>query len=180
MSVPGAKNPSAVLTDARNAHRSKLGKSVASGEELVSRRQHPQVHERDGDDPADRDRPRVPHADQGVGRQTQGEFRQQDVQRHTRDLRHANRFPQGDRRRQQLGILCFLAVLCGAMLGFLVLRNQPLEIRLFLIALASGFLITTVAQTMIPEANRDGEPSFAAIMYVAGLSIYAFVTLSIE
>jgi zinc transporter, ZIP family len=82
------------------------------------------------------------------------------------------------RRRQLLGILSFLAVLGGAMLGFLVLRNQPLETRLILIALASGFLITTVAQTMIPEANRDGEPSFAAIMYVGGLSLYAFVTLS--
>jgi ZIP family zinc transporter len=81
-------------------------------------------------------------------------------------------------RRQQLALLCFLAVLGGAMLGFLVLRNQPLAARLVLIALASGFLITTVAQTMIPEANREGEPSFAAILYVAGLSLYAFVTLS--
>jgi ZIP family zinc transporter len=81
-------------------------------------------------------------------------------------------------RRQQLALLCFLAVLGGAMLGFLVLRNQSLETRLVLIALASGFLITTVAQTIIPEANREGEPSFAAIMYVAGLSLYAFITLS--
>lgn len=81
-------------------------------------------------------------------------------------------------RRQFLAALCFLAVLAGAMLGFLVLRNQPLALRLILVALASGFLITTVTQTMIPEANAGGEPSFAAILFVAGLSLYAFVTLS--
>jgi ZIP family zinc transporter len=81
-------------------------------------------------------------------------------------------------RRQILGVLCFLAVLGGALFGYLVLRNQPLELRLVLIALASGFLITTVTQTMIPEANAGGEPSFAAILFVAGLSLYAFVTLS--
>ncbi len=81
-------------------------------------------------------------------------------------------------RRQQLAVLCFLAVLGGAMLGFLVLRNQSLELRLVLIALASGFLITTVTQTMIPTANEGGEPSFAALLFVAGLSLYGFVTLS--
>jgi zinc transporter, ZIP family len=81
-------------------------------------------------------------------------------------------------QRQLLAALCFLAVLGGAMLGFLVLRNQSLELRLVLIALASGFLITTVTQTMIPTANEGGEPSFAALLFVAGLSLYAFVTLS--
>jgi zinc transporter ZupT len=83
-------------------------------------------------------------------------------------------------RRQFLAALCFLAVLGGALFGYLVLRNQPLELRLFLVALASGFLITTVTQTMIPEANAGGEPSFAALLFVAGLSLYAFVTLSLQ
>ncbi len=81
-------------------------------------------------------------------------------------------------RRQQLAVLCFLAVLGGTLLGFLVLRNQSLELRLVLISLASGFLITTVTQTMIPEANREGEPSFAALFFVGGLSLYAFVSLT--
>ena len=46
-----------------------------------------------------------------------------------------------------------------------------------LIALASGFLLTTITQSMIPEANRDGEPSLAGVLYIAGLSLYALMTL---
>ncbi len=49
--------------------------------------------------------------------------------------------------------------------------------KMVVLALASGFLITTVTQSMIPEANRDGEPSFTGILYMGGLSIYALSTL---
>ena len=51
--------------------------------------------------------------------------------------------------------------------------------KLVLIALASGFLLTTITQSMIPEANRDGEPSLAGVLYIAGLSLYALMTLSL-
>lgn len=80
-------------------------------------------------------------------------------------------------QRQLLAALCFLAVLAGAMLGYLVLRNQPLQLRLILVALASGLLITTVVQSMIPEATREGEPGFAGILYTGGLSLYALMSL---
>jgi ZIP family zinc transporter len=82
--------------------------------------------------------------------------------------------------RRLLGALCFAAVSTGALLGYLVLRNQALELRLILIALASGFLITTVIQGMIPEANREGEPGFAGVLYIGGLSLYALMSLSIK
>ncbi|HMN28096.1 MAG TPA: hypothetical protein PKE45_08070, partial [Caldilineaceae bacterium] len=77
-------------------------------------------------------------------------------------------------------LLSYLFVICivgGALIGYGLLRNQPLGLRLILIALASGFLITTVTQSMIPEANRDGEPSFAGVLYIGGLSLYALSTL---
>lgn len=80
-------------------------------------------------------------------------------------------------RRRLLAIFCFLAILLGAMLGFSVLRNQSMEVRLILVALASGFLITTVIQGMIPEANREGEPGFAGLLYIGGLSLYALMSL---
>jgi len=80
-------------------------------------------------------------------------------------------------KRRLLAGLCFAAVLAGAMLGYLVLRSQSLDLRLILVALASGFLITTVAQGMIPEANREGEPGFAGILYIGGLSLYALMSL---
>ena len=57
---------------------------------------------------------------------------------------------------------------------------QSLETRLILIALASGFLITTVTQGIIPEANREGEPSFAKILFIGGLSLYAMMSLMIR
>jgi hypothetical protein len=34
--------------------------------------------------------------------------------------------------------------------------------QLVLIALVSSFFITAITQGMIPEVNREGEPSFAA------------------
>lgn len=84
------------------------------------------------------------------------------------------------KNRRLLSIAYFLCVLLGALLGFLFLRNAPMGVRLALIALASGFLITTVTQSMIPEANKEGEPSFAGILYLAGMSIYAILTLTVK
>lgn len=80
--------------------------------------------------------------------------------------------------RRLLSYLFVICIMGGALLGYALLRNQPLGIRLVLIALASGFLITTVTQSMIPEANREGEPSFAGILYIGGLSLYALSTLA--
>lgn len=82
--------------------------------------------------------------------------------------------PEGRRRLSLLFIVCIMG---GAMLGFGPFRNQSLEVRLILIALSSGFLITTVTQALIPEANREGEPGFAGILYVGGISVYALSTL---
>jgi zinc transporter ZupT len=61
-----------------------------------------------------------------------------------------------------------------------LLCNQSLETRLILIALASGFLITLVTQGMIPEANREGEPSFSGILYMGGLSLYALMSFTLR
>ncbi len=83
-------------------------------------------------------------------------------------------------KRRLLSIAYFLCVLVGAMVGFLLLRNVSLDLRLALIALASGFLITTVTQSMIPEANKDGEPSFAGILYLAGVLIYALLSIFVK
>lgn len=84
------------------------------------------------------------------------------------------------KNRRFLSFAYFGCVLLGAMLGFLLLRDAPLGLRFALIALASGFLITTVTQSMIPEANKEGEPSFAGILYLAGLAIYGLLTLTVK
>jgi len=82
--------------------------------------------------------------------------------------------------RQILAVLFMVAIVAGALLGYLVLRNQSLEIRLAIIALASGFLITTVTQSMIPEANRASEPSLAGVLFAGGISLYALLTLVLQ
>ena len=82
------------------------------------------------------------------------------------------------RQRRLLSYLFIVAIIGGALLGFLVFRNQPLELRLILIALSSGFLITTVTQSMIPEANREGEPSLAGILFVGGMALYALLSFA--
>jgi ZIP family zinc transporter len=80
-------------------------------------------------------------------------------------------------RRRLLSILFIVCMVAGALLGYLLLRDQPLAVRLVLIAFVSGFLITTITQSMIPEANREGEPSLGGIFFVGGLSLYALLTL---
>ncbi len=92
----------------------------------------------------------------------------------------AKRQGMSAKNRRLLSFLFFLCVLAGALLGYLVLRNQSEELRLILVALASGFLITTVVQGLIPEANREGEPGFAGILYIAGLSLYGLMSLTIQ
>jgi ZIP family zinc transporter len=82
--------------------------------------------------------------------------------------------------RRLLAIMFFLAVFLGALLGFLGLRSQSLETRLILVALASGFLITTVTQSLIPEANREGEPGFAGILFIGGMALYALLSFTIR
>jgi ZIP family zinc transporter len=82
--------------------------------------------------------------------------------------------------RRMLGWMFVAALMAGALLGYLVLQNQPLEVRMVLVALASGFLITTVVQGIIPEANREGEPGFAGVLYIGGLSLYALMSLALK
>ena len=82
------------------------------------------------------------------------------------------------RSRSMLAYLFIACIVGGAVIGFGLLRNQSLETRLVLIALASGFLITLVTQNMIPTANRKGEPSFAGILYMGGLSLYGLMSLA--
>ena len=79
-----------------------------------------------------------------------------------------------------LGYLYFLCVMAGTLLGYTLLRNQTESVRVILIALASGFLITTITQGLIPEANREGEPGFAGILFVGGMSLYALLTLTVK
>ena len=82
--------------------------------------------------------------------------------------------------RRLLGWMFVASLMAGALLGYLVLQNQPLGLRMVLVALASGFLITTVVQGIIPEANREGEPGFAGVLYIGGLSLYALMSLALK
>lgn len=82
--------------------------------------------------------------------------------------------------RKVLAYLFIVCIIGGTVIGYGLLRNQALETRLILIALASGFLITTVTQSMIPEANREGEPGFAGILYMGGLSLYGLMSLTVR
>lgn len=91
----------------------------------------------------------------------------------------AKRQGMAKERRRLLAYSFFGCIMGGAILGYGLLRNQTEAVQLTLLALASGFLITMVTQSIIPEANREGEPSFAGILFVVGLSSYALMTLII-
>jgi ZIP family zinc transporter len=83
-------------------------------------------------------------------------------------------------RRSMIAYTFIACIIGGAILGFGLFRNLSIETRLVLVSLASGFLITTVTQSMIPEANREGEPKFAGILYMGGLSLYALMSLAVR
>ena len=83
-------------------------------------------------------------------------------------------------QRRLLSVLFFATVMVSTVLGYLLLRNQSLELRLILISLAAGMLITTVTQSMIPEANREGEPSLAGLFFVGGISLYALLAAGLQ
>jgi len=68
----------------------------------------------------------------------------------------------------------------GAILGYDLIRNQLEAVKMTLIGLAAGFLITTVTQSNIPEANREGEPSLAGNLFVGGLSLYTMMSFMIR
>ncbi len=92
----------------------------------------------------------------------------------------AKRQGMAKERRHLLSYSFFGCIVGGAILGYGLLRNQTEAVQLTLLALASGFLITMVTQSIIPEANREGEPSFAGILFVGGLSLYAMMSLMIK
>jgi ZIP family zinc transporter len=90
----------------------------------------------------------------------------------------AKRMGMPRKTRNTLAILFWVCIIGGAMLGYGVLRNQPLDVRLLLVSLASGFLITLVTQSLIPESCREGEPKSAGLLYISGLSLYALISLA--
>lgn len=89
--------------------------------------------------------------------------------------------PQNQRR--VLLLIFFATVLVGAMLGFLVLRNQSETLSLVLIAGAAGVLITAVTQVMIPEAVEaihNERPSLTGILFLVGLGFVGLAKIVIE
>jgi ZIP family zinc transporter len=81
------------------------------------------------------------------------------------------------RFRRLLGVSFAAAIMTGAALGFLFVRDQSVLIKLVIVSIGAGFLLMTVTQSIIPEANRDGEPSLAALLFISGLSLYALIAV---
>jgi ZIP family zinc transporter len=83
-------------------------------------------------------------------------------------------------RRHRLSLLFVVVVLAGATLGYWGLRDQPQAVKLVLIALVAGFLITIIAQSILPEANREAETGDAALAFVGGLALFALLALAVK
>lgn len=71
----------------------------------------------------------------------------------------------------------FAIVLLSALMGYLLLRNQPETLKFALVALASGFLLAGVTQGLIPGAINKDNPSLAGLMFIAGLASYAVLSI---
>jgi len=84
------------------------------------------------------------------------------------------------RHRRFLGLSFFVTMLGGALVGYLLLKNQSEHVRLALIAVGAGFLLTAVTQGMIPEAIEHGKPNTAAVFFVIGLTLFGALTLVVD
>jgi zinc transporter ZupT len=74
--------------------------------------------------------------------------------------------------RRRVLVMYAGVILVGAILGFLVLQNQPVQVKLTLLAGAGGILIAAVTQVMIPEAIEalhDEPPRLTGILVIGML-----------
>ncbi|MET9019619.1 hypothetical protein ABZV93_06540 [Actinopolymorpha sp. NPDC004070] len=84
-------------------------------------------------------------------------------------------------RRRLLTAIFFAIIAVCVLLGNLVLKNQSETIILTLIAASGGFLITAVAEIMVPDAIRFLErngPSLTPIWFTIGLTGMALFKLT--
>ncbi len=81
------------------------------------------------------------------------------------------------KRRRLLSLAFIGIILAGALLGYLVLNGQPESVRSALVALVSGFLITMVVLTMIPEARQQSAARSLGTFFIGGLALFALLAL---
>jgi ZIP family zinc transporter len=86
---------------------------------------------------------------------------------------------QGVGLSSRLALLVALAVsvLLGATVGYLALRGQSELLRLGILALTAGMLITLVVEEVVPAAQRGGEAEAAAFLLVGGFATVALLSV---
>ncbi len=83
--------------------------------------------------------------------------------------------PRG--RRMLLSLLFALPVLLGAMLGYLVLREQPDIWKQAILAFTAAILATLVVEEIMPEAHRGEEARLAALVFVGGFALFTLLSV---
>ncbi len=81
------------------------------------------------------------------------------------------------RQRRLLSSAFIGVILAGALLGYVVLTGQSEVVKSALIALVSGFLITMVMLTMIPEARQQSTARSLGIFFIGGLALFGLLAL---
>ncbi len=80
-------------------------------------------------------------------------------------------------RRRTLSVAFMGIILAGAVLGYIVLQGQANVVKAALVALVSGFLITMVVLTMIPEARQQHAARWLGIFFIVGLALFGLLAL---
>ncbi|NLG52316.1 MAG: ZIP family metal transporter [Chloroflexi bacterium] len=80
-------------------------------------------------------------------------------------------------RKQRLLLVASFAipVLLGATLGYWVMRGQPALLRLSVLALTAGMLLTVVNEQIVPEAHMGGEARYSALALVSGFGLFTLL-----
>lgn len=66
----------------------------------------------------------------------------------------------------------FVQVFIGATIGYWLMRGQPEWLKMSVLVITAGILTTLIIEEISPEAHRDGEARFAALVFVGGFALF--------
>lgn len=82
-----------------------------------------------------------------------------------------------DRRLRLLAAGAFvLPIVGGALLGYLGVQGQPAAVKFAILAFTAGILSTVIVEEIVPEAHEGPDGWLATLMFIAGFSLFAFLS----
>ena len=70
-------------------------------------------------------------------------------------------------------------ILAGTTIGYFAVRSAPDVVKLSVLALAAGMLLTVVMEELVPEAHTGGESRWAVLALLGGFCLFALLSTTV-